>query len=223
MNKLARRVLSAVSPEFRTLDVARRNSLCGRERLRGIRTVAEAAAARRLPGAFIECGVFRGGSAAVITRQLRRTNPRIEVHLFDVFTGMPRPGPNDPPEAWEDVGKFKSSEQIVRETFTLAGLSLSGVDFHVGMYEETLPSFTPPPIAFLHLDCDWYDSLKLCLHTFYDRVAEGGTILLDDYGHWSGCRKAVDEFLGGRGIMPTLTPIDYTSHYFVKPPAGSGR
>jgi len=59
--------------------------------------------------------------------------------------------------------------------------------------------------------------VKMVLEKFYDAVNPGGTVILDDYGHWSGCRKAADAFFAERNIRVTLTPIDYTSHYFVKP------
>jgi hypothetical protein len=87
----------------------------------------------------------------------------------------------------------------------------------VGRYEDTLASVPSFPIAFLHLDCDWYESVKLCLDKFYDSVVPGGVVVFDDYGFWSGCRKAVDEFLAGRLINVSLTPIDTESHYFIKP------
>jgi hypothetical protein len=193
------------------------NSLCDKARLAGLQAVAEEVARRRLPGDVVECGVYLGGSAIVIAERLLRRAPRREIWLFDVFSGMPQPGPEDPPEAWDDIGKFVSGEAIVRETFKEARLPLERVHFVIGRYEDTLPNFKPPSLAFLHVDCDWYASVKLCLHTFYDAVAPGGAVVFDDYGHWSGCRKAVDEFMAERGISVSLTPIDYTSHYFFKP------
>ena len=67
------------------------------------------------------------------------------------------------------------------------------------------------------MDCDWYDSVLLCLRKFYDAVVPGGAVVLDDYGHWSGCRKAFEDFCAERKVRITLTAIDYTSHYFIKP------
>jgi len=130
---------------------------------------------------------------------------------------MPKPGPEDPQEAWVDVGKFVSSEATVRENFDKIGLPLDRLHIVTGHYEETLNRIPIFPIAFLHLDCDWYASVKLCLNKFYDWVVPGGAIVFDDYGHWSGCRRAVDEFLVERSITKSLIGIDYTSHYFFKP------
>jgi O-methyltransferase len=211
-------VRSAIDRNYRALAVAQRNSLATRERLLGLRQLATTLAEQRLSGHVVECGVYRGGSAVVLADQLLSVSPTTQMWLYDVFSGMPPPGPEDPPEAWNETGKFPSSEAIVRQTFRSAGVSDARVHVVVGRYEDTLRSTpTPSPIQFLHLDCDWYASVRLCLETLYDAVLSGGVIVLDDYGHWSGCRRAVDEFLAARGLSIELTPIDYTSHYFIKP------
>jgi hypothetical protein len=87
-----------------------------------------------------------------------------------------------------------------------------------GWFEQTIPSATPSlgPIALLHLDCDWYESVKLCLDRLYDRVVDGGFIVVDDYGHWQGCRKAIDEFRRHRGLTNELIQVDYTGMFFRK-------
>ena len=67
------------------------------------------------------------------------------------------------------------------------------------------------------MDADWYQSVKLCLETFYDRVASGGYVVFDDYGYWEGCRRAVDEFLSGHAGKLDLVRVDHTGCYFRKP------
>mgnify|MGYP002382269835 FL=1 len=217
LSKALRKVAAVFSDSERLVQAAKQGSLATHRRLRGMERVARTAADRRLPGGFVECGVFKGGSAAVVSSRLWRVDPTKDVHLFDVFTGMPKPGENDPKEAWDDVGKFVSSPDLVRQTFTSCGLKTDRLHIHQGLFENTLPKFTPSPLCFLHVDCDWYEPVKMVLEKFYDHVVPGGTIVLDDYGHWSGCRKAFDEFAAARGIKVVLTPIDYTSHYFLKP------
>jgi O-methyltransferase len=87
-------------------------------------------------------------------------------------------------------------------------------NYHVGDIVETIK--VPSPIAVLRLDTDWYESTKFELETFYPHVSPGGYVIIDDYGHWKGCKQAVDEFLAlNPGI--TLTTIDYTGRYFIKP------
>ena len=220
MSKLSvalRAIQARFSRSERLIQTAAIGSLATHKRLRGVVKVASSAAARNLPGCFVECGVYKGGSAAVVCSCLWKTDPGKPVHLFDVFTGMPKPGDNDPKEAWEDVGKFVSSPDLVRQTFRSCGLPVDQLHIHQGLFEQTLPDFKPAPICYLHVDCDWYEPVKMVLEKFYDHVVPGGTIVLDDYGHWSGCRKAFDEFAKARGIAAPLTAIDYTSHFFLKP------
>lgn len=199
----------------RTLRVAARNSLCGRYRLGRLQGLADEVRRRGVPGDVVECGVYRGGSAAAIGERLLPGSSR-RMWLFDVFTGMPPPGPQDPREAWTDVGKFVSSEAIVRGTLEAAGVPADSVRIVPGRFEDTLPGFEVPPLAFLHVDCDWYEPVKLCLQTFFEAVRPGGLLVFDDYGYWSGCRRAVDEFLAERCPGARLVPIDSTSHYVRK-------
>lgn len=221
LSKALRSFRVAIDPRLSTVKVALANSLATPRRLIGLRAVADAAAARKIPGAFVECGTFRGGSAAVIAERLVRTNPQLHAHLFDVFTGMPKPGADDPKEAWDDVGKFVASPEIVRQTFHAAKVPLvrDNLHIHQGLFEATLPGFAIPAggLSFLHVDCDWHDPVKMVVDKFYDAVNPGGTVVFDDYGHWSGCRKAVDAFLAARNLKVDLIPIDRTSHYFIKP------
>lgn len=213
----AGRALQPFTPGSRVLRAAEASSLCSPARLRGLRALAADAARRRLPGDVAECGVYRGGSAVVLADRLLRRSPTASMWLFDAFGGMPEPGPEDPPDAWAEVGRYASSEAAVRETFATARVPLDRVHIVTGRFEATLPRFSPPPLVFLHVDCDWYAPVKLCLSTLYHAVIPGGVVVIDDYGHWAGCRRAVEELFAERGIRPALRAIDYTSRYFFKP------
>ena len=211
------RALGPFAPGARVLRTAEANSLCSPARLRGLGALAADVARRGLAGDIAECGVYRGGSAIVLADRLLRLAPTASMWLFDGFGGMPEPGAKDPPEAWAEVGRYASSEATVRATFAAAGVPLDRVHIVTGRFEATLPGFAPPPLVLLHVDCDWYAPVKLCLVTFYDIVIPGGVIVIDDFGHWAGCRQAVEEFFAERSICPALTAIDDTSHYFFKP------
>ncbi len=215
----SRKPVRRMIPSCRALDVGAANSLCDQPRLAGLQRLADRVARSGVGGDMVECGVYRGGSAVVIAERLLRGLPARQVWLMDVFDGMPEPGPHDPPQAWADVGKFMSSEAIVRQTFAAARVAPGNLHVVVGTFENTLVLVPSIPVAFLHLDCDWYESVRLCLHRFYDAVVPGGAVVFDDYGFWSGCRKAVDEFMAERRISVQLVPIDSTSHYFLKPRA----
>jgi hypothetical protein len=79
-----------------------------------------------------------------------------------------------------------------------------------GKVEETLPEHAPESIALLRLDTDWYESTRHELEHLFPRVVAGGVLLLDDYGHWKGSRKAVDEYFAAQGITMLLNRVDYT-------------
>ena len=69
------------------------------------------------------------------------------------------------------------------------------VFLHKGLFEETWPSYDRAPIAFAHVDCDWYDPVRFCLNAILPRLAPRGIVILDDYHDYGGCRTATDEFL----------------------------
>ena len=95
------------------------------------------------------------------------------------------------------------------------------VNYVVGPVEETLDDeHLPETIALLRLDTDWYESTKKELEVLFPRLSDGGVLIIDDYGHWNGCRKAVDEYFEQRNIHMLLNRIDYTGRVGVKLPAG---
>lgn len=93
---------------------------------------------------------------------------------------------------------------------------MSRVRIIPGWFADTLPTVSTSQVALLNIDADRYESVKLCLETFYDRVVPGGFISNDDYGHWPGCRKAVDEFFSARAISFPLREVDDTPRWFQK-------
>lgn len=202
------------------LTVKRGYSMLSYARLSALYEIGSWLERRRVRGSFVECGVWNGGSSAVLGSVARRSGER-NVWLFDSWEGMP-----DATE--EDVactgkrgakGMTRGSEETVRELlFGRLGLDRARVHVVRGWFNETVPSAANAigEIALLHLDCDWYESVKFCLETLYDRVVDGGYIVVDDYGHWKGCRKAVDEFRDRRGITGELVRVDYSGAFFGK-------
>lgn len=99
------------------------------------------------------------------------------------------------------------------------GYPAASLFIHPGWFQHTLPSVAPDlgPIALLRVDGDWYDSTRVVFECLYDQVVSGGLVVIDDYGHFSGCRKATDEFMTAKGITSYLHYVDYTGRYFCKP------
>jgi hypothetical protein len=189
----------------------------------------EYVAGRRLPGAIVECGVWRGGSmmAAALTL-LRLGITDRELYLFDTFEGMTEPGEEDVKHTGEraaDVMAQSSRDsnywaiaplEQVREAVLGVGYPEERIHFVKGPVEETLPEHAPDEIALLRLDTDWYGSTKHELEHLYPRLANGGVLILDDYGYWGGVRKAVDEYLAANDLRLLLNRIDYTARLAVK-------
>jgi hypothetical protein len=72
----------------------------------------------------------------------------------------------------------------------------------------------PEQISILRLDTDWYTSTKIELEVLYKKLVKGGILIIDDYGHWQGARKAVDEYFKNKNIW--LHYVDYTCRYIIK-------
>lgn len=169
-----------------------------------------------IKGDIVECGVANGGTAAVLSHIATTKGSNRTVWLFDSFQGMPPTSPLDSEEAKQWVGQTLGSKDKVLEVLKKVGADLTKVKIIEGMFEETFPKVGIPKIALLNIDADWYDSVKLCLEKFYDSVVGGGVVSIDDYGHWEGCRRAVDELFAERGLKYKLNRVDYTARWFRK-------
>lgn len=223
----ADRAILAQALPFTMTGVARMQAL-----IDAVRHVVD----RDLPGALVECGVWRGGSvlAMLLTLADLGASDR-EIFLYDTFEGMTAPtehdvSAHDPPalETWraaEAEGRrawpemFAAdvfSESGVRETVARAGYPAERIHFVKGAVEETIPRTLPGPLALLRLDTDWYQSTRHELVHLYPLLAPGGVLIVDDYGHWQGAARAVDEYFAAHPPGPLLTRIDYTGRLAVK-------
>jgi O-methyltransferase len=174
-----------------------------------------------IPGDVIECGVWNGGSSAVMasSHYMSSSQPKRTFWLFDSFSGLPEPSEKDGILAKELYFKGLNNGKINKVKEILRKLNLPETSFQIlpGWFCDTLPNAPIDQIALLHVDADWYDSVKLVLETFYDRVAQNGVIVFDDYGYWEGCRRAVDEFVSARKIgHQNIHPISKTGLYIRK-------
>jgi len=181
-----------------------------------------------IPGAIVECGVWRGGSMAAIARTLLQAKDESrELYLFDTFEGMPTPSTQDVDYSGkqasqvllEDVGSrctdapFEHVQQLLHGT----GYPVERIHFVRGKVEETIPVNAPDSIALLRLDTDWYASTKHELVHLFPRLAKGGVLIVDDYGHWKGSRQATDEYFAQNRMPILLNRIDYTGRIALKP------
>jgi O-methyltransferase len=186
--------------------------------------------AAAIPGDVVECGVWRGGSSMLAALTLDSLGDRDRrLWLYDTFEGMPPPGDVDRSltgqHATELLGRTDAAGDHTRAVASLdevkANLATTGypsdhLHFVEGMVEDTIPAVAPEEISVLRLDTDWYESTRHELRHLWPRLSPGGVLIVDDYGHWQGARRAVDEFLAT--VEPVLLQrIDYTGRLALKP------
>ncbi len=136
--------------------------------------------ALRLPGDLVECGVFEGLYAATALAYLgdgilqgRR------YYLYDTFHGLDERYASDT-EMWLSGSSFSAPglEAQVRERFA----GWPDVKVIAGTVPDVLDTESPASVAFLHLDLNCHSAELAALARLYDRIPDGGVILLDDYG-----------------------------------------
>jgi O-methyltransferase len=202
--------------EKRLTNLILPDTLVGPERVHNLYVLAKRIEEEIIPGDVIECGVCNGGTAALLARFATRSKLNRTVWLLDSFEGMPLTTSEDGEAAKAHIGKEVGNIERVKRALRRVGADMNRVRIVPGWFQDTFPSVSASQIALLNIDADWYESVRLCLEAFYDRVATGGFVSFDDYGHWPGCRKAVDEFFQARKLPYKLRQVDYTAHWFRK-------
>jgi O-methyltransferase len=235
---LTNRVSTTYPPELTEKEIAhielcRPFTMTSPERLYATLSSTKYIARNKIPGAFVECGVWRGGSSMLMAYTLLslEVNDR-DFYLFDTFNGMTEPTEVDRDSSGQtakhqlNISEKKEGNNIwciasiedVQENFSSVGYPSHLVHYVKGDVEETLkmPENLPDQVALLRLDTDWYASTKKELDILFPRLVKGGVCLIDDYGHWEGARRAVDEYLMENELFPLMHVTDYTGRVFVK-------
>lgn len=186
---------------------------------------------RGVEGCIVECGVWRGGSSmAIALTLLQEQTSSKNLYLFDTYEGMTSPTEEDRLEDGTHASDILNADQNksglvwavssikdVMHNMRSTGYPENKIRYVKGPVESTIPKNAPnEPIALLRLDTDWYESTKHELIYLFPKLADGGILIIDDYGHWQGARKAVDEFLGSLSKEYFLHRIDYTGRLLIK-------
>lgn len=192
-----------------------------------------------IQGAFVECGVWKGGAVALAAMYLESlADFSMDLHLFDSFGEICEPDANvDGKRAvleargienakgrlvssgiYERMGISTGQVDQVRDLIEKKVAYQKGkVELHEGWFQETMPKCTSiKEIAVLRLDGDWYSSTKCCLDHLYEKVSPRGVVIIDDYYAYEGCRKAVDEFLINRGEFVRFRTINSEAIWWLK-------
>jgi len=212
-------------------DLCRPATMTSVERMYALYKAVEYVLAAGIPGDFVECGVWRGGSVMVMAATLvsmgcldRR------IWLYDTFAGMTPPTEHDVDVAGRDAGVLLTADPKSEDSFywgiapmDLVRANLAKVPYPAQLYnfvpgpvEQTIPRSIPERIALLRLDTDWYESTRHELLYLYPLLEKQGVLCIDDYGYWKGSRKAVDEYFAAANRTILLNRIDTTGRIAIK-------
>lgn len=226
--------------DYRDIDEATLNlfatiepyTLTGIERVAALREAVKYIVRHEVPGAIVECGVWKGGSMMASAFTLKECNSTDRsLYLFDTFSGMSEPTELDKDFRNADARQLMDAAETKKETaniwamsnleevrrsMALTGYPSERVFFVEGKVEDTLPGHAPDQIALLRLDTDWFESTYHEMVHLFPRLVPGGVLIIDDYGHWQGARAAIDKYLSENNIRLLLNRIDYTGRIAVK-------
>ncbi len=228
----------SLEERFPDIDVETRNrieecrpfTMTSPDRLLALIQAVEYIVDHNIEGDIVECGVWRGGSMMAVAKTLTAKGSfQRNLRLFDTFEGMPPAAAVDRdlrgntasqllseenPET-SKVWAIAGLEEVVRN-LTATAYPPSNIHYVKGKVEETIPANAPDSIAILRLDTDWYSSTKHELIHLFPRLVQGGVLIIDDYGHWEGARRAVDEYIREQSLKTLLCRIDYTGRIAIK-------
>lgn len=225
------------------IDIIRKNTMLPSIRLISLYQQVVFCEKNETDGCFVECGTWKGGAVGLMALGNQNYGKkRRHIHLFDAFQDICEPDETmDGEKAIKETKKWSSGKKsgklrpltgfydsiggpgTLEENIILLeqtiGYDPQYIHYHEGWFQDTLPNDAGEisDIAILRLDGDWYESTKICLDFLYDKVVSGGFVIVDDYGHYEGCKKAIDEFIQKNNLKVFLNHIDYTCIYWIKP------
>lgn len=231
----------SLPPDFdeevvQTINRVQEFTMTSPERISALCEAVKYVVKNQIPGDIVECGVWKGGSMMAIADTLKKLGQEErELFLFDTFTGMSEPTAADVDLSGIEAKKLLQEEdkavsdsvwcyaslEEVKKSVGSIKYPAHKIHFIKGKVEDTIPEHAPEKIALLRLDTDWYESTKHELIHLFPRLAIGGVIIIDDYGHWQGARKAVDEYLAEHQIALMLHRVDVTARIGIFYPLSS--
>lgn len=213
-------------------ETVREYTMTSPQRLYSLYNAVDYIIRNNIRGDFVECGVWRGGSAMMMALLLKTKNVTDRrLFLYDTYEGMSEPSANDKDIFGNKAGdlleaekKENNAENVwcystldeVRANLQTTGYPAEMIFFIKGKVEETIPGSIPDRIALLRLDTDWYESTKHEMEHLYPLLSSKGVLIIDDYGHWEGARKAIDEYINQKRLTLLLNRIDYTGRIAIK-------
>ncbi|MDB4459025.1 TylF/MycF family methyltransferase [bacterium] len=197
----------------RLMNKVQSHTLTDRQRMRSLIRYSRLISKNSIPGSFVECGTYKGGTAGLLASSMPANR---HLWLYDSFQGMPNPTQIDGNEAQKWTGACLASPQDVKDVMERLSIDSSQYTIKEGWFNDTFKQELPEQVSLLHCDADWYDSVILVLETFYDLIPDGGCIILDDFGYWEGCREAFYDFCHARKIKPLLQSVGQSQAGWIK-------
>ena len=207
------------------LKIVKPYTMTSTERINELFNSLEHIRNNKIDGDFVECGVWKGGNILGIMEYLYYHNMTDRnVWLYDTYQGMTQPEDVD-----IDLKNQKASDILqnvlcysslneVKKNLSNSKFPISNIKYIIGDVCETLDiqENIPNKISLLRLDTDWYKSTKKELEKLYPILSTNGVLIVDDYGHWEGSKKAVNEYFEKNNIKLDYKKIDYTGIKIVK-------
>lgn len=233
LNKLSATTFVPIEADkeiIKFIDICSKFSMTGHQRMYLLSQAILNAKENKLEGDFVECGIWRGGNILLYKLLNDFYSLNKTIFAYDTFEGMTTPEDIDIDFMGDSGNKQlianKKSENLVNvhcfstihsvKKNILKYSNLENINFVIGAVEKSLllEKNLPKKISVLRLDTDWYASTKIELEILYPRLVQGGVLIIDDYGHWQGARKATDEYFFGK--KKWLHVYDYTCRYLIK-------
>lgn len=180
---------------------------------------------QEVPGAIVECGVFKGVSLTrfAMLRELFGPGYARTLVGFDIFGRFPETAfepDRTPRKQFVDAAGDESISVEQMKNVLEQKKCGQGVELIAGNVCETVPKYASENpelrIALLNLDTDMYEPAVTILEHFWPRISMMGILILDDYGVFPGETKAVDEYFKGNSVKIRKFPFCKTPCYVVK-------
>lgn len=200
---------------------ANADTMIGLNRLNNIEQCIHSIIKDKIPGDFIETGVWRGGATILMRGILKvlEINDR-KVWVADSFKGLPKPDSKkykaDRNNKLHTLKILTASLNEVKNNFLKYDLLDNQVIFLEGWFKDTLAEAPIDKLSLLRLDGDMYESTILALTYLYPKLSNGGYIIVDDYNAFDYCKQAVNDYRNEHNIKEQIIEIDKEAIYWRK-------
>lgn len=217
--------------EIKICEAVRPFTMTSPERIKALINAIEYVVLNNIEGALVECGVWKGGSSMAMALTLKQMGEEDrDIYMYDTYSGMSAPTDADVSihgtHAREELSRTRKTTESsvwcmsplksVQQNVFSTNYRKERIHFIEGKVESTIPKSMPKAISLLRLDTDWYESTKHELIHLFPLLKPNGVLIVDDYGHWEGARKAVDEYVKENSICILLNRVDYTGRIGIK-------